>query len=193
MMSDREIQAWERRRAAVHEAGHVLVALHFGAWDSTWAAIWPNPNPGPNDRTWLGCCWFPGLPPSAMPMLAVAGEVAIEAWDQSRCKGEFEVYDAAYMFLYDAQSPTDLAPFMDLVEGDRDFAVVDAMEQVWDLIRPPSSALVYDGGKMWPDLLKVSRALINEAKYASADAEGERDEFAKGMIARSMAGRAKET
>jgi hypothetical protein len=82
MMNDRrKIGARDRRCAAVHEAGHAVVARHFGC-EIVSAWIVPADNPGPDEKTWIGRIQIMQAPadPLARRMIGVAGEVAEYLW-----------------------------------------------------------------------------------------------------------------
>lgn len=51
--SAEEEEAYYRRKSAIHECGHAIVARHYG--ESAYPAIWPNLGPNrENEKLWLG-------------------------------------------------------------------------------------------------------------------------------------------
>jgi hypothetical protein len=88
--SPAQIEAQDRRRAAVHEAGHAVMARHFG-WRGVAAEIWRIEAPTRDRSSWTGRCWL--QPPNRVSMrrkrlVAVAGVVAERLW---RYGGQREV------------------------------------------------------------------------------------------------------
>lgn len=97
-MLDQEIVDRDRRRAALHEAAHAVLANRFGGGGR--AYIWPTPGGGSHDvRSWSGTCEIWSLPGSIKPspswpdvieaplkalaLTALAG-VAAEIYDELR-------------------------------------------------------------------------------------------------------------
>src|ERR1700721_3897527 len=80
MMPVKRVIARDRRRAAIHEAGHLVIAEHVGLRCGL-ARIFPNPEPlaGLFEKTWLGqVSYRPCQHVSTIKcrMVAVAGAVA---------------------------------------------------------------------------------------------------------------------
>jgi len=77
--SPKQIEAIERRRIAVHEAGHVIIARHLGV--GAQAIIHPNPVPSEDEKSWLGKTFLSDFPNrKAGRMIGVAGVVAEHLW-----------------------------------------------------------------------------------------------------------------
>lgn len=81
------VNAFDMRGAAFHEAGHAVVARHFGVQADAW--IYPRPDAGADERTWGGRCRLhPGLLREEERLVALAGEIAdailrdpdVDAW-----------------------------------------------------------------------------------------------------------------
>lgn len=67
--------ARDRRWVAIHEAGHVLAARHFGA--DAWGVIWPV------EGRWTGCTEIPTvdiMPADQRRVIGLAGSAALIAW-----------------------------------------------------------------------------------------------------------------
>jgi hypothetical protein len=81
-MNPKRILARERRSAAIHEAGHVVIARTLG-FELLSAWIVPHDGEEPDDRTWIGRVQI-GRPHEASEydrrMLGVAGAVAEHLW-----------------------------------------------------------------------------------------------------------------
>ena len=77
-MQKQRIFARDRRRAAIHEAGHLVVARWAGAQIvSAW--IVQNDNPAPGEKTYAGrvqIAQIGGIAPHRRRMIGVAGAVA---------------------------------------------------------------------------------------------------------------------
>lgn len=155
------IEAWERRQAAMHEAGHIVICQLFT--DCSWGAIWRVDDPAENERTWTGTSTLPDwLSFDQHRMVAVAGAVAEAAWDDP---DDWSAWDYALEFPDDA-SLGDMRPFVDA--DDPEAAIEIAMDKVWELLQP--------GGELWPSLLEEARWLIDTAKayYSGTLPEGRR-------------------
>jgi hypothetical protein len=86
-MSPKRKEALDRRDAAVHEAGHLVVARKFQQEDGVWnpamaACIFRVDGTTPAGRTWNGDFnFFPfSMPPAQKAMVGVAGIVAVTQW-----------------------------------------------------------------------------------------------------------------
>jgi len=154
---------WEarvRRRTAVHEAGHYVVARHLGVRSG---AAWIFRAPGDADlasrRSWAGKFSAPRqemnrLSARRLTMTAVAGIVAEHAWDSRRQQEEWG--ECCGPCVSDWELDT-------ISESDRDLAYLNpdrwdrraerCVDDVWELLRP-------DGGPLWRAILDTARALI---------------------------------
>jgi hypothetical protein len=142
------ISAWERRKAAIHEAGHAVVGFSFGLAHT--ARIFPNDNPTPEDRTWLGQTTFYTAAPGHLEarMIACAGAAAECGW-----MGE-EVDDIFWQDP-DMMSPTDWQ-MAGCEPGEVDDLLCEAIYKV--------GPLVSRGGPLWGDLMHRARLLIRSAR-----------------------------
>jgi hypothetical protein len=80
-MNPKRTLARERRLAAVHEAGHVVIARRVG-FKSAVAWIWPNEGPR-EKRSWLGRTLLqkgPQVDDVSRRMVGVAGSIAEHLW-----------------------------------------------------------------------------------------------------------------
>ncbi len=143
------IVARDRRLAAIHEAGHKVIAESFGACCQ--ALIFPHFHGGPSQKTWLGKCFrLPKqLSKQQERMIAVAGAVA-EAYWQDRdiwdVAEEIDWYEPAVM----SQSDWHLGG---CAVGEPSTRLFTAIQEVAVLLRP-------DGGPLWSSLLRTARELI---------------------------------
>jgi hypothetical protein len=138
--------ACERRCAAVHEAGHIVVANHFGA-SAAYGFIAPRTNAAPDERTWGGRATYYGidrLPREALHAIAVAGVVAEAAWSLG---GWVDIGDV------------DLT---DMSETDRDLADCDD-DALFDAVIVVAN-LLERGGNGWQALIVEARRLMIEAR-----------------------------
>ena len=81
--SPARIEARDRRLAAIHEAGHAVVARHMRVTAFN-PEIWRNPDAGKNEKTWLGNIRIERSPRTSrahMAMIAVAGAIAEHGWE----------------------------------------------------------------------------------------------------------------
>ena len=106
-MSPARIEAHNRRKVAIHEAGHAVVARHVRVTAFN-PEIWRNPDAGKNENTWLGNIRVersPRISRAHMAMVAVAGAIAEHVWrddaDFLENEGEWAWDEEAIM------SPTD--------------------------------------------------------------------------------------
>jgi hypothetical protein len=148
-MDWKRIIARDRRDAAVHEAGHVVVARQFGCEIAS-AWIIPVDNPGPDETTWTGRVQIkPPADPLARRMVGVAGEVAEHLW----ASGWIE----------------DFCPYA-MSEGDRRLAGWDSEEPDDALIDALLDAAAEVGrllsrdGPQWQTLIAETRRLIVQSR-----------------------------
>jgi hypothetical protein len=142
--------ARDRRMAAIHEAGHMVVASRFGF--RCQAFILPTPdNDRGEEKMWVGRCSLAGRKPTKQRkrMIAVAGAVA-EAYWQDRdiwdVAEEIDWYEPAVM------SPTDWH-LAGCPVGEPNTRLFTAVGEVAALLRP-------DGGSLWSPLIQTARNLI---------------------------------
>lgn len=55
-LTPQQVNDWELRAAAIHEAAHAVIARHFGYEAS--AQVFATPDPGPDDKSWTGRTMF---------------------------------------------------------------------------------------------------------------------------------------
>lgn len=158
-LSAHRIEARDRRAAAVHEAGHLVIARHFHAvsdedvtylfprariWRSaTMESLW--------EKTWLGECRgfdFRSLSQTQRRMFGIAGYVAEAMWRDGWSDDDLDLLS----YDYDDLSDTDKRACEPLGEP-----LERAARRVANLFDR------YDG-KLWPDVLRVSRQLIVESR-----------------------------
>ena len=156
-MTPARIQTWDRRRAAIHEAGHVAVAAYYGCE----LAAYINRNAGvePSDsNTWGGQA---GLVDSYGKPLRGAFEIGV-AGVLAELRYSSEDYDAddpdfCWQVLGN-MSPSDraLAGIGDTCEDYDDPAY-------WEV--PERAGPVYElVCRLWPEIWATSRKLIDESK-----------------------------
>jgi len=146
MLNERQIDAMDRRLAAIHEAGHVIVAMHFGLL-SGYAWITPNEARSDEIRFWIGSARFPGaicLNEMERPMLACAGAVAEACWKRG-------CVDSIYWGEPDFMSPPDWR-LAGCQPGEPDPLCERAIQHL--------EPLLSEDGILWSSLLRVARRLI---------------------------------
>jgi hypothetical protein len=137
--------ARDRRMAAVHEAGHVVVARRF---DLEILSAWIVPNDaGPEERTWRGGVLIKkaGAPEMVCRMVGCAGAVAEWLW------GGNWIED----FYLDGMSEADWL-IAGCAEGCPDDALMDAVQQVGKLFERC--------GAGWQELVAEARRLIVDSR-----------------------------
>lgn len=151
-----KLSAADRRYAAIHEAGHVVVARYLGL-SPVQAEIRKIDPHDYTEKEWVGStrCLMQGVDPSTRIMVAVAGSVAEACW-------RYEIFDELYTTLEDfpeqmSQSDWDMS-------GCSPGAV---SEQFWDAMERVFELLNRDTGKLWNVLLREARILIQGARFAS--------------------------
>jgi hypothetical protein len=151
--SPARIEALDRRNAAVHEAGHKVIARHVGVTAFN-AEIWRNHDAGKDGRTWLGNIRVersPRISRLRMAMVAVAGAIAEYVWsgeaDFLENEGELAWHEEAIM------SPTDW-DMAACAPGEPNAAFMRAVDKVLVLLRDPLRAELYAS----------SRSLIVESR-----------------------------
>jgi hypothetical protein len=151
------VSARDRRRAAVHEAGHVVVARHLGIV-TLQAEIRKIEPQDFTEKQWVGSvqCMTRGVVASKCRVVAVAGLVAEACWDGGIF---YELYDALEFSPEDmSQSDWDLSG---CPPGEPSKQFWDAMEQAFDLLNRET-------GKLWNALLMEARCLIVRSRHDDA-------------------------
>lgn len=127
--------ASNRRSAAVHEAGHVVVAHHLGvSVQRSW--IWPATEGNP----WRGQTLRESTSPEKNRLIAVGGPVAVTCW-----------FDKAPSDWRDAMSPSDWRS-AGCEPDEPDNLCIAAAKRVERMLRR--------GGLLWPELIREARAII---------------------------------
>jgi hypothetical protein len=142
------LSARDRRCAAVHEAGHLVVARHLGVI-AFGAEIRKIEAQGIDEKEWIGSvrCQTGGIDPSKRRMVAVAGIVAEACWDQL-------AFDDFYNFEFFSEGMSESDWEMSgCVPSERSEHLGDAMEQAFELLNSET-------GKLWNALLLEARRLI---------------------------------
>lgn len=145
----KRIQARDRRKAAVHEAGHMVIARHFGAQAEGW--LFRNEDARVSEEnTWVGRMefWGAALKPLQLRMIACAGTVAEFCW-----MGE-DVWPE-YWDDPDAMSATDWR-FARCKPGEPDRWCMEAIDRL--------GVLLSRDGPLWSELLHRARLLIVDTR-----------------------------
>ena len=155
MLDLRKLEAMERRLAALHEAGHAVLARDMGMLGIS-AEIWRAREPSPERKSWAGHVQFLNIfadkDPFGRRMLGVAGLVAVNLYLGRDAVASFEGLDTL--------SPSDLA--MAGVAADRESSL--ARGDSHDLIRACAAvAELFRQPEIRALLLRTARRLILEA------------------------------
>ena len=142
--------ALDRRLAAVHEAGHIVVARRFDLSPDI-ARIRRAESPRREGRAWIGRVRFPGLDqlsPLERRMLGCAGAMAELSWQRAEIHADYWI-EADHM----SESDWHLAgcPF-----AEPDDICLEAIEEL--------EYLLSENGPLWGDLLRQARQLIVDAR-----------------------------
>lgn len=149
-MSLSRVSAFDRRKAAIHEAGHVVVADHVNRDRQVRGAsahIFRNATDDHrNQKTWLGKAEFSDsyLSPFDRRMIACAGEAAELIWEKS----EPEPFD---WWCPEAMSPSDWK-LAECEPGEPDELCCEAIEEL--------ARLLSRDGPLWRDVTHEARRLI---------------------------------
>ncbi|UFW42307.1 hypothetical protein [Bradyrhizobium sp. WSM471] len=145
--------AADRRHAAVHEAGHVVVARYLGL-SIVHAEIRKIEPQDYSEKQWVGStqCLMLGADPSTCIMVAVAGAVAEACWGN-------EIFDELYITLQESPEKMSQADWemSGCSPGEVSEQFWDAMEQVFELLNRET-------GKLWNTLLTEARGLIEKSR-----------------------------
>ena len=146
----KRVLARDRRLAAVHEAGHLVVAAHFGLKRAK-ARIRRAEAPMPDGRAWTGRVQFAGLDVLSSlerRMLGCAGAAAELCW-------QHEDIHPDYWIEADRMSESDWR-LAGCLLGEPDDLCIEAIEEL--------QYLLSEDGPLWGDLLRQARQLIVEAR-----------------------------
>jgi len=144
------VVARDRRLAAVHEAGHVVVAAHFGLPPAR-ARISRVVAPAPDQRAWTGrvqCRGLDVLSSLERRMLGCAGAAAELSWQRDDIHPD-------HWIAADHMSEADWR-LAGCDPGEPDDLCVEAIAELQDLLA--------EDGPLWSDLLRQARRLIVEAR-----------------------------
>lgn len=164
MLSNARIQATDRRRAAIHEAGHIVIAHHYGV--EAWGEITKSVAPGPHETTWSGCARIHQeayLPAEGWFDVSVAGALAeFRFTDPGDYDWVFDDPDAVLMSIIFAISPTDrqlsgLRRWPRRTDTPSYWMVHQRLEKTASLVR-----------RLWPEIWSTSRVLIQQRKEIRA-------------------------
>jgi hypothetical protein len=150
-------EAYDRRLTAVHEAGHFVIARHFGF--GACAGIWANYDDLTDEIFYLGRCDW-GVPDSVTPikerMIGVAGAVAEKVWGDP--DGISELFEGSYWDKRVMSSSDWMSCGCE--PGFPDWYLIQAAERVARLFNPASC-------KLWPHVVRLSRDIINVHRQTS--------------------------
>lgn len=148
-----EVSAKDRRYAAIHEAGHVVIAKYLGL-TNVQAEIRKIDPQDYTEKEWVGStrCLMEGAGSNTRIMVAVAGAVAEACWDNG-------IFDELYITLQDFPEQMSQPDWemSGCSPGEISEQFWDAMEQVFEL-------LGRDTGKLWGALLTEARGLIERSR-----------------------------
>jgi hypothetical protein len=156
----RRIEALDRRVAAVHEAGHYVVARHFGLRSAAaWIVRQADVVDPLADKLWIGSASYSSAERNRLStrramMYGVAGAVAEEAWDLRGDPEGCDWSDAWDFLQVGGMSDTD----WNTVYSDPSCItpkLVRAVEDVRMLLQP-------DTGLLWGPLCTAARALMRD-------------------------------
>ncbi|KQR77598.1 hypothetical protein [Rhizobium sp. Leaf341] len=150
-------QAYDRRLAAIHEAGHVLMAIHLGYRAKAW--VNPNETGDPfGEKTWVGHMTMRGMPEERdhphVRMVAVAGMVAEELWKN----GHDEEYAETWRWE-DALKDEDIMSY-----SDWRLAGCEPGEPDDDLHQVVATVAALFMHHLWTQLTGISRVLMSETQ-----------------------------
>jgi len=149
-VSATRVLARDRRLAAVHQAGHVVVAAHFGLKPAR-ARIRRVDAPMPDQRVWTGRIQFSGLDilsPLERRTLGCAGVAAELVWRREDLHPDHWI-EAGHMSASDWR-------LSGCEPGEPDDLCIEAIEEL--------QYLLSEDGPLWSDLLRQARQLIIEAR-----------------------------
>jgi hypothetical protein len=155
MMRSRRLSTWillrDRRRAAIHEAGHFTIGRHLGLLTFN-ARIEKNPIQSRDEKSWIGSAYI--LPSTTLRknrMVAVAGADAEFCWDREMFEDtQFDWEDP------DIMSETDWAR-SGCQPGEPSRQLMRAVESTFELFDPTE-------GQLWSTLLRKARDIIVDSR-----------------------------
>lgn len=161
----RRVEAIDRRIAAIHEAGHVVMGRHVGlSIVSAWLEKTPNPQDWHADKLWIGHTRFlkhrlskksPArllkrtISKRETAMIAIAGAIAEQCWQRADLHEELW-HDA------DVMSPSDWS-MCRCHPGEPDRKLLAVITEVFSLFDRKK-------GNLWPALLEEARQLIVDSR-----------------------------
>jgi len=156
--SRKRLSAWDRRLAAIHEAGHVTMARYVGLIvTSAW--LEETREGGIYEKFWIGHTSYmlpfiskKRISRKKMSMFAVAGTVAERCWHR-------EAFDYDLWFDAYAMSDSDWAG-CDCEPG-------DPPPQLLEIIKTVFSLFDREAGELWPAVVIEARSLIKDSRDAA--------------------------
>lgn len=148
----KRIEAVDRRRAAIHEAGHLVVAASFGLYPSSAWIARADVVDLKSERLWHGRVQFltlDRLDALQRRMVGCAGAVAELSW----CREDVE---PTIWGELDLMSPSDWGLCGVARPGVLDDLCVEALERL--------EYFLSEGGPLWSEMLRQARRLIVEAR-----------------------------
>ncbi len=151
------LQAYDRRRAAIHEAGHAVMAAHLGYGAQAW--IYRNETGGGlAEKTWLGHVTMRNVPDACdhphARMIAVSGMVAETLWKDGHVEDYAGPYGLeAYLLDRDSMSESDWR-LSNCSPGDPD-------DELFTLTADVARLFMAD---LWSSLTSASRTLMRDAR-----------------------------
>lgn len=144
----------DRRHAAIHEAGHVVVAERLGVEGYAHITL-TDTDDIRNDKAWVGRAFFDGGMGSARTkrLICVAGAVAEHCWryrDDECLEWEYWDGDIAAMSASDWQGAG-------VEPGEPDQKFINAVQKVHDYLNPVT-------GSLWPKLVTTARQLLVDSR-----------------------------
>jgi hypothetical protein len=144
--SPAQIEAYDRRMSATHEAGHAVIARHVGARNISCHIFRRCEATIEGDRSWGGqTSWFEldrKLTRSRRVMVGVAGSIAEAVW-----RGETDDLDGESAWWEETiMSPTDWQ-MTGCDPGEPTLAFMRAVDKVLDLLTGPLRAELYATGR----------------------------------------------
>jgi hypothetical protein len=169
LRNKRRIMAHDRRMAAIHEAGHVVIAHKLDL--KSFSSIRPVYEPGHDlleNKLWTGSTSIISFsyPKVHKRMIAVAGAIAEVCWENRNSdKVDFdyclEYEDWPALGLHYEQFSEVMSESDWRLSGCRpcypDAPFFTAVKKVLRLLRP-------DCGPLWPEVIRVARRLVNNSR-----------------------------
>jgi hypothetical protein len=154
----KRLEAWDRRRAAIHEAGHHVMACYRGMEEvDSW--IERVGDPTLYEKSWVGRCrWHRPHPEAGQHdvMIAIAGLIAEALWragDDLEPMDIYDMLDDPYCMSESDWQGAGLNPDVGFTRKQQ-----REIDEAFDLLRGP----------LWPELLRQARTLIIESRENAA-------------------------